>query len=149
MRSLRVWVLAVGLFPSGTVPFLAAAAPCLLLPAPPASAGDQDDKPQVDETQVYYGNATAFRAPAEVDVDRVYRAIPEYRTILDEKLTEKHARYTVLLLKATRKFRSAIKSAAKDGSYDLVGNTGAIVLKGKTVPDITEAVLKKVQEPAR
>lgn len=132
---------------------LAFYAALLLLPfAAPAVAGDGDtkevkeDRPTVDATQVYFGKAATCKAPAVVDADRVLRSIAEYKKILDEKLTEADARYSLLMVKATKKFRAAVEGAAKDGSHDLVGNTGSISWPGHDVPDITSSVLQKIEE---
>jgi hypothetical protein len=109
----------------------------------------KEDRPVVDKTQVYFGKACHCKAPAIVDADRVYRSIAEYKQILDKKLTEKDAEYSMLLLKAGRKFRAAVEAAATDNANDLVANLGAVKWEGHTVPDLTDAALKKVEELAK
>lgn len=126
----------------------------LLLSSPSAVlAGETDttkeakeERPTVDATQVYYGKASTCKAPAVVDADRAFRSIAEYKKILDEKLTETDVRYSLLMVKATKKFKAAVESAATAGAYDLVGNTGSVTWPGHDVPDITDAVLLKIQE---
>jgi len=109
----------------------------------------EETRPVVDKTQVYFGSACTCKAPAVVDADKVYRSIAEYKKILDQKLTEKDAEYSMLLLKAGRKFRTAVEGAATDNANDLVANLGAVKWEGHTVPDLTDAALKKVEEQAR
>lgn len=115
-----------------------------------ASGGtEKESRPVVDATQVYFGKAASTKAPAVVDADQLFRAIPEYRKILDDRLTETDPKYSLLLVKATRKFRAAVEAAATAGGYDLVGNVGSVTWPGHEVPDITAAVLLKLEEAER
>jgi len=127
--------------------------PSLVVAAPTLRADGEEAKketrPVVDATQVYFGKACTCKAPAVVDAARVYRAIPEYKKILDNKLTEKDAEYSLLLVKATKKFRAAVEGAAVDSAADLVANLGAVTWDGHTVPDVTDATLKKVEEQSK
>lgn len=124
--------------------------PCVSVAAPSLRADGEEAKketrPTIDATQVYYGKACTCKAPAVVDAAKVYRAIPEYKKILDNKLTEKDAEYSLLLVKATRKFRAAVEGAAVDNAADLVANLGSVTWEGHTVPDLTDATLKKIEE---
>ena len=123
----------------------------LAVGAPVARAGDEakkETKPVIDATQVYYGKACATKAPSVVDADKVYKSIPEYKKILDNKLTEKDAEYSILMVKASKKFRAAVEGAATENACDLVANLGAVTWDGHTVPDLTDATLKKVEAQA-
>jgi hypothetical protein len=108
----------------------------------------RESRPVVDETKVYYGKAATCKAPSVVDADKVFQAIPEYKKILDGKLTEKDVEYSVLLVKANRKFRAAVEGAATDKGCDLVGGLGSVTWKDREIPDLTEATLKKVADQA-
>lgn len=124
----------------------------LLFAAPSSMAGEETKKetrPVIDATQVYYGKACNSKAPAVVDAAKVYRAIPEYKKILDNKLTEKDAEYSMLLVKATKKFRAAVEGAAVENACDLVANLGAVTWEGHTIPDLTDATVKKVEEQSK
>ncbi len=126
--------------------------PCLSFAAPTSLAGEEakkETRPVIDATQVYYGKACTCKAPAVVDAARVYRAIPEYKKILDNKLTEKDAEYSMLLVKATKRFRAAVEGAALENACDLVANLGAVTWDGHTVPDLTDATLKKVEDQSK
>lgn len=112
-------------------------------------AEKKESRPAVDAARVYYGKAATCKAPAVVDADRVYRTISEYKKIVEKKLTEKDAEYSMLMLRATRRFRSAVEGVAGDGSYDLVAATGAVTWEGHTVPDVTDATIRKVEEQAK
>jgi hypothetical protein len=134
------------------LPFMALGSPAARAddePKPKEEPKKEETRPVIDKTKVYFGCASTCKAPAVVDSDKVYRSIPEYKKILDQKLTDKDAEYSILLLKATRKFRTAIEEAAKDGSNDLVAAVGSVKWDGHTVPDLTDAAVKKVEEASR
>jgi hypothetical protein len=93
----------------------------------------------VDKKKVYYGKASSFKKPAEINLLTVFGAISEYTEA--KKKSEDDPDYYILLQKANDKFQKALKKAASDGGYDLVAEKGAVKAK-KTVPDITDAVIK-------
>ena len=112
-----------------------------------AYAGDEKpaekSKKSVDAADVYVGDASKWDKPAEVDADRIYAKIDEYKEIVDNKLKPGEPKYELLMCKASKRFRCAVKKAAKDGSYDLVARTGSV--KGVTgVPDITSTAIEKL-----
>lgn len=131
---------------------LTAAAPSLCAQLDPATgvafAGDdaaaaEKPKKSVDASDVYVGDAAKWEKPAEVDADKVYAKIDEYKEIVDGKLKPGDAKYELLICKASKRFRCAVKKAAKGGSYDLVAKIGAV--KGVTgVPDITSDAIEKL-----
>jgi Skp family chaperone for outer membrane proteins len=104
------------------------------------TAGEEKRK-WVDSDGVYYGDAREWEKPAQVDADAVYKEIEEYKTILEEKLEPKDARYGILMSKASRKFLAAVRSAAKAKNYDLVARIGA-VHGVDNVPTITRDVIQ-------
>jgi hypothetical protein len=121
----------------------------VLVPVSASADGTEAAKacrPVVDETRVYFGKASTCKTPAVLDADRVFQAIPEYRSILDRRLTDKDVEYSMLMLKAGKKFRAAVEAAAADGSYDLVAHTGAVTWEGHAVPDVTDQAVRKVEE---
>jgi hypothetical protein len=112
-----------------------------------AYAGDEKpaekSKKSVDKADVYVGDAARWDKPAEVDADRIYAKIDEYKQIVDKGLKPNDPQYELLLCKASKRFRCAVKKAAKDGSYDLVARVGSV--KGVTgVPDITSTAIEKL-----
>ncbi len=98
----------------------------------------ENDGPCVKESAVYYGTAVGCRAPAEVRADEIYESIPEYRRIVDEKLTEKSPLYWVYLQRASLRFRAAVEDAARQESRDLVAERGSVSWPGHEIPDITD-----------
>jgi hypothetical protein len=104
---------------------------------------DPEPKKSVDPEAVFYGDARDWKKPAEVDASLVYAEIAEYKQIREEKLQASDARYGVLLSKANKRFKCAVRKAAKDGEYDLVAKIGSV--KGvDSVPAITSAVIGKL-----
>lgn len=99
-----------------------------------------------DPGRAYYGNPRLIRKPAVVSADRIYQRIPEYKSILDEKLTDGSVRYHFLMKKASARFAKAIKKMARAEGHDFIAEVGAIdiVKKGaKSPPDrTTEAIAK-------
>ena len=119
--------------------------------APGLTAADkkkEKTKPKVtiDEAAIYYGDPAEFKKPAVVDVDRVYMSIPEYKEIIDRDLDKTKPRYLMLMRAASKKFRTALKKAAKSKKYDLIGGLGSITIEGKTVPECTDLVIDKLPD---
>lgn len=118
------------------VALLAALSVVLVVLAGLAAPVAADEKPayRVDDVSlVYLGNPRQFKKPCAVDADRVYRAIPEYREILEKNLTDRDARYHMLLRRASDKFSAALRAVASEGGYDLAAGIGAVT---PTAPDV-------------
>jgi hypothetical protein len=118
---------------------------------PAASGAEPEKKAPVyrvaDASLVYLGNPRLFKKPAVVSADKVYRAIAEYREILEKNLTDKDVRYHFLMKKASDKFTKAVGDVAKAGEYDLVAGVGAVVpgnSETPAVPDVTTATIAKL-----
>ncbi len=94
----------------------------------------------VDESQVYLGNAAKFKKAGVISCDSVFREIAEYKKILKEGLKE-GVRYEFLLHRANQKFHRALKIVSRADGYDLIAEEGAVRIKGKTVPVITSKVI--------
>ena len=91
-----------------------------------ALAGEEKPKKSVDQGDVYVGDAKKWEKPAEVDADKVYAKIDEYKEILNNGLKPGDAKYEILIGKASKRFCAAVKKAAKDGGYDLVAKLGSV-----------------------
>jgi hypothetical protein len=101
----------------------------------------------VDHSAIYYGEGSHPTAPAVIVADDVWREIPEYRRIIDEELTDDDPAYHLLLKKATRRFKKALKKAAARDGYDMIGEIGSIKPKAdtkKAIPDITSELIDLV-----
>ena len=127
--------------------FTIATAIVLLLGTGTALAGVGDYR-CADPNKVYFGNARLFQKPCEIDSDRVYKHIPEYKEILDKGLTDKSPRYHFLMKKASARFNEAVKQMARDMDHDLVAQKGIVkkAKKGaKDVPDRTDDVIANLK----
>jgi len=136
--AIRAWWLAAA-FGCGLATTLFAG------PTTSARAADEttkkdEKKKSVDPADVYVGDAKKWDKPAEVDADKVYAKIDEYKQVVDGSLKPGDAKYEILMSKASKRFCAAVKKAAKDGGYDLVAKIGSV--KGvATPPDITADVI--------
>lgn len=113
------------------------------LPARVALAEDEKPAKSVDASDVYLGDAKKWEKAAEVDADKVYAKIDEYKEIVDGGLKPGDAKYELLMAKASKRFHCAIKKAAKDGGYDLVAKRGTVKNAG-VVPDLTADAIAKL-----
>ena len=107
----------------------------------PEVAADDKSKAKIDRSKIYYGNPSKFETPAVVNVQEVYLQIEEYKKIVDRNMDPSDPKYMMLLKAASRKFRKAVRAAAEQGGYDLVGARGSIEIKGQVVPEITQDVI--------
>ena len=99
----------------------------------------------IDITKVRYGNYSEFDAEANdpvatVDSKEVYRAIPEYKEILREKLEEGSARHASLMRTCTKKFKAALKIS--QGAYVLIVEVGGV--KNYPTTNITQNIIKNI-----
>ena len=122
----------------------------LLLASPLLQGIESLDSPALvilDRNKIYYGNPKKkVTKPAVLSLSKVYKQIPAYKKIISENLKESDARYHLLMAEATTLFRRALKKAARSDGYDLVAEIGAISLgPGKTLPEITELIIKKIK----
>lgn len=102
-----------------------------------------------DPGRVYLGNPRLIRTPSQISADRIYKGIPEYQKIVDERLTDKDVRYHFLMKKASARFAKAVKAMARAKSHDFVAEIGAIeVVKkdAKSPPDRTQEVIDRLSE---
>ncbi len=99
----------------------------------------------VSADEIYFGTGKHPRAPAVLVADDVWAAIPEYKQILKDKLTDEDAQYHILLRKAADRFSKALKKLAKRDSYDMLGEKGSIKALGKKkIPEVTKELIKLV-----
>jgi hypothetical protein len=108
-----------------------------------AAAWAAEEEKKVDPCDVYFGDAAKWAKAAEVDADKVYAKISEYKEIVDSGLKPGDAKYEILMSKASKRFCAAVKKTAKDGGYDLVARKDRIKGCGK-VPEITDDVISNL-----
>lgn len=120
---------------------------CTALSCLDTLAGSQEDCEVLDAGKVYYGDCNSFSSPATVAADEVFPHIHAYKLIGERRLSEEDPEYWVLLSKANKVFRAAIKAVAATCGHDLVAERGALkpAAQNVTVPDITNLVIAEVQ----
>lgn len=106
------------------------------------------EKAKVDETRIYYGNPNAWARAGVIDGKKVIRSTPAWKEMNDKGVVKGSPEYDLYKYRAQREMRDAIELIAKSDStkpYDLVGEVGAIVIKGNTVPDLTTRIIEKLE----
>ncbi len=103
-------------------------------------------KEQLDVKKLYWGEATKFGEPAEIEYQDVVTATPEYKAIKTRKITRGTGRYWILMSQAGDRGIRAIMTVATDQGYDLVGSAGYLGSLKPPIPvhDITEAVIDEI-----
>ena len=79
---------------------------------------------QIDRTQIFFGTPASFDTPAEVHIDSVIAATPEYKEIQSEKLKKGTGKYWILVSKATDRAIEAVSNLGTDTNYDLITERG-------------------------
>ena len=122
-----------------------AAALLLLVPAF-FVAGDSIPKDQVDASQIYYGSPSSFDNAAEVDIETVNVANPEYQEITKKKLDQGTGKYWILKVEASNRALRAISDVAAEMDYDLIAEQGYLENLDPPIgcEDITELVVSKL-----
>ena len=122
-----------------------ATAVLLLLPAI-FVVGDSIPKDQIDASQIYFGTPSSFEKAAEVDIETVIAATPEYQEITKKKIDKGTGKYWLLQGQASNRALKAISDVAATTDYDLIAEKG--YLKELDPPigcqDITELVVSKL-----
>lgn len=122
-----------------------AAALLLLVPAF-FVAGDSIPKDQVDAGQIYYGSPSSFDNAAEVDIETVIAATPEYQEIVKKKIDQGTGKYWILQGQASNRALRAISDVAAEMDYDLIAEQGYLENLDPPIgcEDITELVVSKL-----
>ena len=77
------------------------------------------------QAKVYYGKVEGAKKPSEVTAIEVFKAIPEYKQIVERGLTKDDPEYFTLLNKANTKFVNAVRKAAQESGRDVVVEQGS------------------------
>lgn len=110
-----------------------------------AAASDEHDYTVTDKDGVYFGSGEHPSAPSSVRAEEVWAAIPEYKRIVEENLTDDNAEYHLLMKKASERFERALRTEARRESFDMVAEEGAVASnKGKEIPDATQDLIDLV-----
>ena len=97
---------------------------------------------QVDK--VRYGTIAEWESQGKptvpiVDSKKIYLELPSYKTILKEKLKKGQARYNILMVKATKTYKSKLKDLSRKHNYIIIVEKGGVV--SHPVKDVTLHVI--------
>jgi len=98
----------------------------------------------VRKSRIYYGDPYDFSNPGEIKAISAFNAISEFQRIKQERIRPSDAEYWILMRKANRKFRLALKRVSIKCEYDLIGEIGSIRIDAD-VPDITGEVIIEIK----
>ena len=109
-------------------------------------AGDSIPKDQIDASQIYYGSPSSFENAAEVDIETLIVATPEYQEITKEKLDQGMAKYWILKYEAYNRALRAILDVAAETDFDLIAEQGYLENLDPPIgsQDITELALSEL-----
>jgi hypothetical protein len=105
------------------------------------------DTVKLDTSKVRYGDHSQFDSKrgdkvGTVRSTDVYEAIPAYKTIKKEGVTQGSARWEQLMQEATSAFKSALRTVASNQSLVLIVEEGGI--SGYSTSDVTSSVISSV-----
>ena len=83
--------------------------------------------------------------PALVDAKRIFDSTAQYKRIKKEGIKKNSAEYKLLEAAASTAFKNAVQRAMSQHGYDVIAETGAITVAGKSLPDATQKVIDQIQ----
>ena len=96
--------------------------------------------------RVMHGSASNTSHPATIDLKKVEKETPEYKTIKSDGVRKGSARYEILVAKMNKRIKKACKAAAEAEGSDCVVRKGDIKdRRGLSVTDITEDVIDELE----
>ena len=109
----------------------------MVLGAPAAQAA-------VNKSRIYYGDPYNFKMPGEIKAYKVFNAISEFKQIKEENIKSSDAEYWILMRRANKKFRLALKRVSNKHGYDLIGEIGFVRTRAE-VDNITVPVILEIR----
>lgn len=79
---------------------------------------------EIELDQIFFGNPASFSKAAEIDVEALTIATPEFQEIKRKKLKKGTGKYWILRSNATDRAHRAIQKLAQELDYDLIANEG-------------------------
>ncbi|MFA6241449.1 MAG: hypothetical protein WC655_10990 [Candidatus Hydrogenedentales bacterium] len=99
---------------------------------------------QLDPQKIYWGTASGFEKPSEVQYDELIKETPEYKELKKKKIERGTGKYWILMSQASDRVVKAISQVGQETEYDLIAAQG--YLGGLKPPiaaeDITPLVLE-------
>jgi hypothetical protein len=97
---------------------------------------------------VYWGGATGFEKPGEVQYDEIIKATPEYKELKKKKIERGTGKYWILMSQASDRAVKAISQVGQETEYDLIAAQGYLGSLKPPIPadDITQLVLETMNK---
>ena len=102
---------------------------------------------QLDPKKIYWGSASSFEKPGEIDYERIIKATPEYAEIKKKRIQRGTGKYWILLSQASDRVVRAISQVGQKSDYNLIAARG--YLMGLDTPiqaeDMTQLLLTNLK----
>ncbi len=103
---------------------------------------------QLDPQKIYWGVASGFEKPAEVQYDEIIKATPEYKELKRKRVERGTGKYWILMGQASDRAVKAISQVGQETEYDLIAAAGYL---GSLKPpihadDITQLVIETMKK---
>jgi len=101
---------------------------------------------QREPQKIFWGEASSFDKPGEVDYQEVIKATPEYQEIKGKKVQKGTGKYWILLSKASDRAVQAIAGFGEDTEFDLIAAQGYLGSLTPAIPveNITSLIIKSM-----
>lgn len=102
---------------------------------------------EIVSEQIFYGNASNFSKPAEIDVESLIKATPEFKEIKKKKIDQGTGKYWILRSNATDRAHRAIRQLAEELEFDFIANEGYLSSLSTPIEcdNITEQAIELVE----
>ena len=103
---------------------------------------------EIKVEEIFAGDPVSFSRPAEIDMNALVLATPEYQEIKKKKLDKGTGKYWILRNQATERAHKAALQVIEDEEFDLIANEG--YLGGLMAPieceNLTKNALKIIKK---
>jgi hypothetical protein len=102
---------------------------------------------EMDEQRVFWGTASNFAKPGEVQYEEVIKNTDEFRQMKKEKVARGTGRYWILMSQASDKAVKAIAVVGEETEYDLIAQQGYLASLKEPIPaeDVTGLVIEAMK----
>ncbi len=99
---------------------------------------------QLDPQKIYWGTASGFEKPSEVQYDELIKETPEYKELKKKKIERGTGKYWILMSQASDRVVKAISQVGQETEYDLIAAHGYLGGLKPPIPaeDITPLILE-------
>jgi hypothetical protein len=101
----------------------------------------------IELDQIFFGNPTNFTKPAEIDIEALTLATPEFKEIRRKKIEKGTGKYWILRSNAADRAYRAIQKLTEELDYDFIANEGYLgdLLTPIECDNITKKAIKLVK----